>query len=279
MVAVGLALAASVTWGLADFFGGLRSRTLDVLAVLVISQGTALVLLAAATAIRGQGPPGAPTLAYAMLAGAAGVVGLAAFYRGLAVGAMAVVAPIAGLAAAIPVAVGVIGGERPSALQAAGVVVALGGVVLVSSERAPRGAGVKVAAGAGLALLAAAGFGTFLAAMGAAGDGDVLWALLEARATSVALLAAAALVLRPGFARARPALPSLAGIGLLDMGANGLFALASTKGLISVTAVLSSLYPVVTVLMARAVLAEHARRSQQFGVVVTLTGAAMLAAG
>ncbi len=102
VVAVALGLTASLAWGTADFLGGLKSRTLNVLAVLVASQTVALILLAAATGIRGDGPPAAGGLALAALAGAGGVLGLAAFYRGLAIGAMAVVAPIGGLGAVLP---------------------------------------------------------------------------------------------------------------------------------------------------------------------------------
>ena len=103
MVAVALGLAASASWGLADFIGGTKSRTLDLLAVLVVSQGVALVLLAVAVAVRAEGLPSGESLLYAAGAGVAGVCGLAALYRGLAVGAMAVVAPIAALGAGIPV--------------------------------------------------------------------------------------------------------------------------------------------------------------------------------
>lgn len=280
MLAIALGLAASLSWGVADFIGGLKSRALDVLAVLAISQSVALVLLVAATAALDEGPPAASALAYAALAGGAGVVGLAAFYRGLAIGAMSVVAPLGGLGAVLPVAVGVAGGERPGAVQVAGVALALAGVALAAREPAPDdGSPARLAAGTGLALLAALGFGTFLAAMDAAGDGDVLWALLVARCVSVGLLAGAALVRRPDLREARPHLGPLAAVGVLDLAANGLYVLAATEGLVSLVAVLASLYPVVTVILARALLGERVRRSQLAGVGLVLAGVAGIAAG
>jgi len=155
VLAVALGLAASLSWGVADFIGGLKSRALDVLAVLAISQTVALVLLVAATAALDQGPPAASALAYAALAGGAGVVGLAAFYRGLAIGAMSVVAPLGGLGAVLPLVVGVAGGERPGAVQVAGVALALAGVALAAREPAPDdGSSARLAVGTGLALLA-----------------------------------------------------------------------------------------------------------------------------
>ena len=277
MVAVALGLTASLAWGTADFLGGLKSRTLNLLAVLVASQAVALILLAAATGIRGDGPPAAGGLALAALAGAGGVLGLAAFYRGLAIGAMAVVAPIGGLGAVLPVAVGVATGERPGALAVAGIALALAGVVLSSREEGD--GGTRMAAGVGLALLAALGFGTFLTAMDAAGDGDVLCALLMARCASVALLGVAVAIARPALGELRGHEGAVLAIGVLDMAANGLFALAATEGLVSVVAVLSSLYPVVTILLARAVLGERVRASQQLGVALVLVGVVGIALG
>ena len=127
-------------------------------------------------------------------------MGLAALYRGLAVGAMAVVAPIAALGAGIPVAVGIATGDRPSAIVVAGIVVALAGVALAAREEAPEGGGARLAVGAGLAMGAALGIGLFLLGMDAASDDGVLWALLCARGASVALLlvAVAGHPARPG---------------------------------------------------------------------------------
>ena len=279
MVAVALGLAASVSWGLADFIGGTKSRALDVLAVLVVSQGVALVLLLVAVALRAEGPPGGESLLYAAGAGAAGVAGLAALYRGLAVGAMAVVAPIAALGAGIPVVVGVATGDRPGVVQAAGILLALAGVALAAREETPEGGAARLAVGAGLAGAAALGIGLFLVGMDAAGDEDVLWALTAARFTSVMLVGLAVLTIRPDVAATRPHLGAIAAIGLLDLGANALFTLASTEGLVSVAAVCSSLYPVVTIVLAASLLGERVRPVQGAGIALVLLGVVAIAGG
>lgn len=279
MVAVALGLAASVSWGLADFIGGTKSRALDLLAVLVVSQGVALVLLLLAVAARAEGPPPGESLAYAAAAGAAGVVGLAALYRGLAVGAMAVVAPIAALGAGIPVVVGIATGDRPGGVAVAGIVLALAGVALAAREQSPAEGGARLAVGAGLAGIAAVGIGLFLLGMDAAGDADVLWALLVARLTSVVALVVAVAATRPDVAATRPHLGAVAAIGLLDLAANGLYTLAATKGLVSVASVCSSLYPVVTIALAAALLGERVRPAQAAGIALVMLGVAGIAAG
>lgn len=274
-----LALAASLSWGVGDFLAGLSSRKLQVLTVLVVSQAAGLTSLLVLVAVRGNGPPEARYLLYASLAGIAGAIGLAALYRGLAVGSMSVVAPISATAAVIPVAAGVITGERPSGAQGAGIALALAGVVLASRESRPDGGGRGVAEGVGLALVAAVGFGLLLVALGAASDADALWATLAMRTTSFTLLALAALIVRPTLAVGRDNLPVLVLIGVLDAAGNALFALATTESLLSVAAVLAQLYPVVTVLLARMVLGERISRPQQVGVLSAFAGIALITAG
>lgn len=279
MAALALGLAAGVSWGISDFLGGLKSRTLELLTVLLVSQGAGLVLVGLIVALRANPAPDAEHVLYACLSGVAGAVGLAAFYRGLAVGVMAVVAPIAGTAAVIPVAFGVITGERPSALQAVGIALAIAGVVVASRELSEEEGAPRVAAGAGLALVAALGFGSFFVTMDAASGPDLFWAICFNRLTSIAVLVLAALVVRPRLTVARSDVRALLAIGVLDISANGLFAVASTKGLVSLVAVLASLYPVVTILLARVVLGERVRRVQQAGVAAALAGVALISAG
>jgi drug/metabolite transporter (DMT)-like permease len=230
-------------------------------------------------AASGEPAPPLSTLCVAGGAGAVGVAGLAALYRGLAIGAMAVVAPLAALGAAIPVAVGVATGDSLGAFQGAGIALALGGVALVAREEAPEGGGARLAVGAGLALAAAAGLGLFLLGMDSASDDGILWALFAARLMSVSLLAGAVLLTRPDLRAARPHFGAVAAIGVLDLGANGLFALAASEGLVSVASVCSSLYPVVTIFLARAILSERVRPSQQLGIVLVMAGVAGIAAG
>jgi drug/metabolite transporter (DMT)-like permease len=279
LLAVAFGLASSAAWGISDFLGGLKSRSLNLLTVLLVSQGMGLVPLVVIVAARGEPLPGGSEPLWAALGGLAGVMGLASFYRGLSIGAMSVVAPISGLAATIPVAVGVATGDRPSALQAVGVVVALVGVVLASREPREGGAPARVATGVGFALLSALGFGCFFVGVDAGSEDDLWWALLFVRGTSFGALLLAALVLRPPLAVERADVSALLAMGLLDVTANGLFAAAANEGLVSVVAVVGSLYPVVTILLARAVLHERVQRVQQVGVVTALCGVVFIAAG
>lgn len=279
MIAVVLALGAALAWGAADFLGGLKSRAAATLAVLALSQAAGLALVAAFVAARAEGPPEARFFAYSALAGMAGAVGIGALYRGLAVGAMSIVAPITATGAVIPVVVGVATGERPSARQGVGLALALGGVGLAARQHGGEGLPVRLAAGVGLALLAALGIGSFFLALDAASEGGVAWALLVQRAVSVGLVLAAAALVRPELGLARRDLAAVLVVGLLDMSANALFALASTRGLVSITSVLASLYPVTTVVLARLLLGERIARAQQVGVVGALAGVVLISAG
>lgn len=274
-----LALTASLSWGVGDFLAGLRARRLPVLTVLVVSQAAGLSTIALVVAVRSEGPPEARYLGYAALAGIAGAIGLAALYRGLAVGSMSVVAPVSATAAVVPVLFGVAGGERPSAAQNVGIAVAVAGVVLASRARAGDGRGRALAEGTGLALLAALAFGLLLVALGEASEGDPYWGTLAMRATSFSLLVLAAAVLRPSLAAARGDLPVLLLVGVLDTAGNVLFAVATTESLLSLVAVLGQLYPVVTVLLARILLGERLTRGQAVGVVGAFAGVALITAG
>jgi drug/metabolite transporter (DMT)-like permease len=274
--AVALALGASLSWGLADFFGPLKGRTLGTLRVLFGAQVAGLAAIALAVAIRGKGPDGAAVL-LAIPAACSGTLGLFAYYRGMAVGAMSVVAPIAGLSAAVPVVFGLATGDRPSPPQIAGILLALVGVGLASREH-QAGHG-RVAAGVGLALIAAIGFGGYFVPMHAAGDADFWWASLLFRMTSFTLIAVTALVLRSSVRVSGHNAAFIAAVGLGDTLGNVLFAASSAQGLVSVTSVLASLYPIVTVVLARFVLRERVDRAQEAGIVATLVGVVLISTG
>jgi drug/metabolite transporter (DMT)-like permease len=277
MLAIALALGASLSWGLGDFLGGLKSRTLHVLTVLVVSQvvglGAALVWVVAS----GEGMPSWSATAWAMAAGAAGCLGIATLYRGMAIGAMGIVAPISAVAAVIPFAVGIASGERPGALQVVGILLALTGVAVASREPAARGGGR--ASGIGLALLAALGFGLYFVFADRAADESVPYAVATARGFSLLLALIAALVVGASLRPGRSSLPALAAVGLCDVGANMLFSLATTMGYLSIVAVLAALYPVVTVALAAVLLHERVAPTQRLGVAGALFGAALITAG
>jgi drug/metabolite transporter (DMT)-like permease len=275
MTAIALALGASALWGVGDFLGGITSRRLATLTVLAYSQAAGLLGILVTALFLGDEFLSLAGFAAAMLAGLGGLVGLGALYRGMAVGAIGVVAPISASAAVIPVTVGLARGERPSGLQLAGIAAALVGVFFVSRESGTTG---RVAAGVPLALLAALGFGSYFLFIDRASSDDAFWAVVVARGTSSLLgIAAAAsrtaLRTRPGF------LPRLAVIGLFDVGANVLLALALNEGFVSIVSVLSSLYPVITIALAVVVLRERPSRGQAAGGAGALAGVALISAG
>jgi drug/metabolite transporter (DMT)-like permease len=276
MAAIALALGASLTWGFADFFGPLKGRTFGALRVLIYVQLGGLIAIALIVAVRGKGPADAAAF-FAVPAAISGTLGLYAYYRGIQVGAMSIVAPIAGISAVVPVVVGIVSGDRPSTWQQLGMAAALGGVFLASRERG-RGE-TRFAAGVGLALLAAIGFGGYFPPMHAAGDADFWWASLIFRMTSTSVIVAAVAIRRPALGVPPLQVPLLALIGIGDMLGNLLFAAASTSGLVSVTSVLASLYPIVTVVLARIFLRERVARSQEAGIAFTLAGVALISAG
>jgi drug/metabolite transporter (DMT)-like permease len=227
--------------------------------------------------VRGEGPPGGSSLLYGALSGALGAVGIAAFYRGLAIGAMGIVAPISATAPIVPVVIGLARGEHPSALQLFGIALALVGIVLVGQE--PGEQTRRFALGAGLALLAAACFGVALFGIAEASKGDPYWSGLSLRVGAVCAVVAAVLAFRPRFGSAVRSWRVLAAIGMLDAAATILYSVATTRGLLSVVVVLASLYPVTIVLLARAVLAEKLATLQLAGAAAALAGAAFISAG
>jgi drug/metabolite transporter (DMT)-like permease len=281
VLAAVLALASSISWGTADFLGGLQSRRHALLAVLLVSQAVALAILVVAVLAGAPIEHDAAATLWAGGVGALGILALIAFYRALSIGTMSVVAPISATGVAIPVLVGLVSGERPGGLQVAGIGLACAGVILAAREAPTDEASRRSGRTAiGLALLAAIGFGSFFAGMDRAEEtGDVAWVLLCARVVDVALLGAAAVVFRPRLPRGGAAFGIIAAIGALDLLANLLFVLAAGRGLLSVVGVLGSLYPAVTVMLARFVLHERLTRTQNAGVLVTLVGVVALAAG
>jgi drug/metabolite transporter (DMT)-like permease len=193
---------------------------------------------------------------------------------------MGVVAPIAALSGLVPVLVGlVVQGDRPKAVQVAGMVLAIGGVVMASRARDEAEPGRRLATGAGLALLAALFLGAMVVALDAGGDRDPEWTVFMVRVSSVAVLWLVVAARRPSFSTVRPNLSTLVGAGVLDNVANLLFVLAAARGLLSLVSVLGSLYPVVTVVLARVVLDERLARWQLVGVAGALCGVALISLG
>ncbi len=265
-----------MTWGAGDFGGGLLSRRAPLFGVVLASQlvGT-LVALGLAVA-RGESLPSTADVGWSVAAGLAGGIGISALYQGLAVGRMGVVAPITGvMAALIPVAAGIAFEGLPPPLVLFGIGLAFVAVVLVSRV-ADEGGG---SSGVGLALLAGTTLGLLGVAIAQISDGHVFGPLTILRASEALLIGAIVVVGRRAWRPNRRWWPALCGVGIMDMAGNGAFILAVQAGSLAVAAVLSSLYPVTTVVLATVVLRERVTRSHAVGIALAAVAVACIAAG
>jgi drug/metabolite transporter (DMT)-like permease len=276
---IALALAAALVYGSADFLGGLSSRRTSTISVVIWSQGLGLLLLGAVLPFFG-GHAVAGDVGWGALCGVAGAAAIALLYRGLAIGTMGIVSPISAvLGASIPLIYGIaLHGERPAWLAYAGIAAALAAVGCVGvapGTQRVRGLppGLPEALGAGVA------FGAFFIALAQTRADAGMIPLLAARVTSLLILAAGGLAFGgPANLRiARPAFAPVLLCGTLDMSANILYVVAAHTGLLSLVAVLTSLYPAATVALAALVLRERLGRLQWIGVALALGGAAVIA--
>lgn len=251
---------------------------MPVLAVLAVSQSAGLLFALALLPVLGADPLSTGKVLLAAGAGAAAIGGLWAFYRGLAVGTMSIVAPVAALGVVVPVTVGLARGEEPGPIQLVGLAVAIVGVVILSYEEDPDHSGTARQSIL-LALVAALGFGGFFTMLDLVATDEPGWAITSARVGGVVVILAAILATRTDVRVARTALPVLIAIGAFDITANTLFAIASTKGLLPVVAVGGSMYPAFTIALAHLVLGERLITAQRFGVALALAGVLLVAGG
>jgi drug/metabolite transporter (DMT)-like permease len=274
---VALALVASLIWGGADFVGGTLSRSLAPATVMLWSTVLVFPVLVGVVIVSGDLILDATTVGWGALAGVSGALGISSLYQGLATGVMGVVAPISTTAVLVPVLVGVGTGEELAGLQVAGIVVAILGVVLAGGPhlRAFRTGGhVPIL----WALAAALGIGGSLVGLAYGSETSSVSTLLVQRVVYVAVLVGVVLAVR---AERRPEptqVPTLAVLGLGDISANGLFAVAARSGPLAVIAVVASLYPVATVLLARQLQGERLARVQVAGVLAAFVGVAVVVA-
>lgn len=300
-MSVPVALPAALAYGVADFTGGLAARRAPVLVVTATAQAAGLVTLVPALLFL-EGSPSGRALGLGALAGIAGAAGLLLYLRALALGPMGVVAPLSAVVSAgLPLAVGIVGGERLGPVTVLAIVVAMAAILLATAgSRRDAGASTGLLYGLG----AGVGFGLFFVGLDATPDDSGLWPLLAGRAASVALLVALVLRhrlplrvgVRPAVRHREPAGPArpadaptgtrgrspillMVVSGVLDTVANVLFLLATRLGSLGVSAVVVSLYPVVVVLLARVVLGERLSRLQLTGAALALLASALLSAG
>jgi len=289
-----LALGAALLYGSADFLGGAASRRAALVKVL-LTAGIAGVAVQVPSALLAGGPPRAVGIEWGLAAGAIGGIGLMLFYAGLAAGPMSVVSPLSALASTVlPVGVAIADGERPGPPVYAGVLLCLAATVLVSSgadhsgatgpvtgQPPPHGGWARRLRGVGLGLASGSAFGLFFLFIRNGGETGALWPALAARCAGLVVYVAAALVVRTGPVGWRTGWPLFAaavGAGALDAAANVSYVLATRAGLFGPAVVLTSLYPAVTVLLARLALRERMRPTQQAGLLLAAVGIALIAA-
>jgi drug/metabolite transporter (DMT)-like permease len=275
-----LAVVSSVLWGGSDFLGGRLSRRHAAFSVIFRAQFVAVGGLIIAYFAAGDLVPRGPALLWGALAGLSGVIALAAFYHALAIGRMTLVAPIAATSVAVPVLLGIALGQYPSVVQAVGIVVAAGGTILAVGPELRSSEDGSALRSIVLALVAALGFGLVLVTIALGSRTSIVQTLLTQRLVYVAVLGVLLLFVprdpRPWERREHVA---VAGNGAGDMAANLLYAEATRSGILPVTSVLASLYPIVTALLAHRFDGERLRRIQYGGVAAAFVGVALLTAG
>ncbi len=280
MLPFALGLSASLCWGLADFVAGMETRRLPGLVVVCLSQVVGLVGLIGLAAALGEIALDSHAVPAVLAAGLSSSVGVIVLYRALAIGPMGVVAPLSATGAVVPIVVGLAEGEAPTEVQVLGIAAAAVGVLLVAQDVAP-GKELKgaIPKGVALALLAALCLGITLAALDRAAASGAVSAVLWSRMTAVAVLCGVLLILKPPLTGVRSRFPRLASIGVLDAGANTLYALATTQGLLALVAIVASLYPVATLILARVFLAERLHPRQSAGIGAAMVGVVLIVGG
>ena len=280
MVPILLALGAALFWGVSDFFGGVQSRRWPVLTIVAISQVTGLIIVAIVVAVRAVEFPGLQASVAALVGGLVGAAALATFFTAFAIGKLSVVAPIVATSAIVPVVAGLVQGERPGVFQLPGIIIAIGGVVLVSQEQASAGsAGPSPRLSIILAIATALLFGLALVGLDLGAEDDAYWSVLLFRIATVVAILASLVILQRKPTITRNDFRWLVLVGVLDLVATLMFTVATSTGLLSVVGVLATLFPVATIALARVHLGEHLAPRQLVGIVLTLCGVALIAAG
>jgi drug/metabolite transporter (DMT)-like permease len=273
-----LAALSAITYGFADFTGGLATRRSSVSAVVAWSQAVGILVALAAIPLLGGSTITWQSWLWGAAAGLSGAAGLGFLYQGLATGLAAVVSPAAAVAGAVlPVVFGYLVGERPEVLIWAGVVLALPAILLLSIERGDgRGEALKSLR---MGLIAGLGFGGFFILLSQTSRDSGLWPLLAARTASVPALLLITMLRRKPLVLSKGSRAAALGAGVMDMGANVFYLLAARSGMLIVAAVVTSLYPAPTVLLQRIVFKEKIGPARFFGLILALAGIALISVG
>jgi len=275
LVSPGLSLSAAISWGAADFSGGIATKAANVFSVVVVAHATGLAFMLLLALLVGEPIPAWTSLLWGIVAGLAGGIGLAALYKALAVGKMGINAPLSSvITAVVPLLFSFSTEGLPHAMQMIGFVLALVSIWLIATQRGT-GDGSQ---GMGLAVVAGIGFGGFLLFIKLAGSEAVFWPLVSARSASFLLMLAITVIRGGDWKHSRGSVSYMLLAGILDSGANALYVAAAQRGRLDVAAVLSSLYPASTVILARLVLKERLSRLQRVGMAAALIAVSLIAA-
>jgi drug/metabolite transporter (DMT)-like permease len=273
---IAFGLASAIFWGAGDFGGGLVTRRTALFGVVLGSQVVGMLLALGVAVARAEPAPGPMDAAWSVSAGIVGAVGICALYQGLAVGRMGVVAPVTGVvAAAIPVGVGIVTEGIPAAAVLVGICLAAIAVVLVSRARDEHGRRSGIEFG----LLAGLGIGLFNVTIAQVTEGLAFGPLTILRGAEALTIVAFVAVSRGAWRVGRRLWPAVGVIGVLDMAGNGAYILATQSGPLAIAAVLSSLYPVTTVLLAAIFLRERMDRGHGIGVIAAAVAIVLISVG
>jgi drug/metabolite transporter (DMT)-like permease len=272
-----LALVAAAAWGASDFGGGFLGRRSPILGVLIVTQGAGLLIALAIMTARGEPLLEGHDLALGLGGGLLAVVGVGSLYGGLAIGRMGVVAPVAAVLTAItPALMGIALEGAPQPIAIAGMALAIGAVVVVS--RVADHAGTDRPSGLSLAIAAGVSLGLLSFVLSRVDDAYLLAPLVALRGVQVVVFSVVVILGRRAWRLPRPSWPLALGVGAVDLAGNVAF-LSAARIELAPAAVLSSLYPVVTVLLAATILHERITRSHVAGILLAVLGVAMIAAG
>lgn len=276
MLSITLSIVACFGWGIADFIGGLKSRSLPTLIILIISTLTGIFLLVGILLFSDIPFPHDPLLFWAIPAGFIGVGAMFLLYRSLALGTMSVLAPISATGVILPVVWGIFSGDTLSGFCIMGIVIAVIGSLLAVMEKDPKKKGKKLTKGIGLAAGSAFFVGLYFITMDMACTYHPVWASMIMRSSTLLFLIPLIFFTKTSVRISRTHLPLICFMGIMDTVAAFCFAMATFKGMLSQVAVISSLYPAVTILLSTIITGERIQKIQVSGVILALAGVTLI---